>query len=505
MNHFIKKLGILFIIFYVTLSYSQARYCREIINPNLQLSNATTFNLPSIQPNPNSTNSPDSDAYPDAFPNRKYVYKLHFNIIRDNNGVRVYGNVGEAEVMNIVRDLNLNFNQFNIFFKYVGFDYANNTNFIGDFFVNNLNSTFGSITDSQTFNINILDGKVLDYDQYNNIVSIPGVGFFYGTTVFLSYNAVNLTRVASHEIGHCFNLYHDFRGYDDTNIYNRENVIRATSQINNGYNANFYGDKIHDTPATKIWEDENQYNALGIYIGNDIDSNTALQPTDINRFFKTEYPKKNNIMHVHDGPDYTIGYVFTPGQGKRMRWTIATDIQGEYGAYYLAETAWEELYQPFETKLIGGDVIISVTENPDDTGSAIVCRNLLHIDRFQKGFTMKFTDIDGPEIAGSSPDDLMEMDRTGSYFTTVTEYQPDLKQMVVVDCTRGVVCEEEPYIGGIVFSTQVLGSMNITVKELNEIEAKDPDLFNKLLQQYYHILKKTTSSGAVMEKFFYKE
>jgi hypothetical protein len=47
--------------------------------------------------------------------------------------------------------------------------------------------------------------------------------------------------------------------------------------------------------------------------------------------------------------------------------------------------------------------------------------------------------------------------------------------------------------------------MNITVKELNEIEVKDPELFNKLMEQYYYILKKYTSSGAIDQKVFYKE
>ena len=50
----------------------------------------------------------------------------------------------------------------------------------------------------------------------------------------------------------------------------------------------------------------------------------------------------------------------------------------------------------------------------------------------------------------------------------------------------------------------VLGSMNITVKELNEIEVKDPELYDKLMEQYYYIMKKITTSGAKTEQTFFK-
>ena len=47
--------------------------------------------------------------------------------------------------------------------------------------------------------------------------------------------------------------------------------------------------------------------------------------------------------------------------------------------------------------------------------------------------------------------------------------------------------------------------MNITVQELNELQVKDPELYNQLLEQYYYILKKVTASGAEVKTVFYKQ
>lgn len=421
-----------FILFISNQIYSQNGFCREVTNPNLQITNFSNT-TPSVQPqtsNPTSTLSdPDTNQYPDFDPSRQYVYKVIFHIFRDDNGVRATTIIGEADVMNVIRDLNLNYNQFNIFFKYGGYDFVDNTSLTGNVQSTQLMPTFGFMLNNHTFQINILDGNILDYDENGNIVNVPGVGFRYSTIAFFSHDALSSTRIATHEIGHCLNLFHDFKAYSTPGILYSENVIR--DQLGIGYNATSGGDKIHDTPATKIW-DEDQYNALGIYEGDDIDLNYALISTSIDRLYKTEFPRKNNIMHVHSGLDYTMGYFFSPGQGKRMRWSIGTDIVNHYGIWELAEVNWKELYQPFETKLIAGDAIVTITPNQDGTG-AEVCRNRLHIDRFQKGFNQKFINLDGSAITVSGPDDLVELDRTFDYALKIEQYNTEIYVEIPVD------------------------------------------------------------------------
>jgi len=50
----------------------------------------------------------------------------------------------------------------------------------------------------------------------------------------------------------------------------------------------------------------------------------------------------------------------------------------------------------------------------------------------------------------------------------------------------------------------MIGSAPITVKQLNEIQVKDPALYEQMLEQYYNVIKKITSTGAVSEKIIYK-
>jgi len=44
----------------------------------------------------------------------------------------------------------------------------------------------------------------------------------------------------------------------------------------------------------------------------------------------------------------------------------------------------------------------------------------------------------------------------------------------------------------------------MTIQELNQLEVNNPNLYNEMLNNYYHILKKQTESGAETQKVFYK-
>lgn len=46
--------------------------------------------------------------------------------------------------------------------------------------------------------------------------------------------------------------------------------------------------------------------------------------------------------------------------------------------------------------------------------------------------------------------------------------------------------------------------MNLTIRELNEIQVNNPTLYQELLERYYHIIKKTTTTGAVSQEVIYK-
>lgn len=465
--------------------------CVEVTNPYFT---NVSVNQNQSPPIPDYNLDIDSQSYPDSDPERKHAYKVKFYIIRDDNGDRT-DFVGEEIVMNAIRDLNLNYKNSNIYFKYGGFEYVDDSNLTGNRSVQFLYEAFSDFfVDPDAFKLVILDGAIsLGNDENGNEVTVPGLAPPYSTVSFYSYRGITSRRIPSHEVGHNFNLKH----VSST----MENVIRLQYE-GSGYNAQFAGDKVHDTPAYKSWNN-NQFNSSGIYVGDDIDNNEALPVNDVNRRYSSQSPKINNLMFVHDGEDLAMGYEFTPGQVKRMRYYISEDETTSTYDFIGASVPIESIYEPFETILVEGETVATVTDNGD--GTAKVCRNILQKDRFQKGFYMSFSDDNEENFLTSTPNDLVEIvSPVRNLYNKIASIYADFEVKIPVPCYRGTICVNEPYIGGQIISTQVLGSMNLTVKELNDIEVNDPALFEQLLEQYYHILKKITSSGVVDEKVIYK-
>ena len=498
-QNFIKKTIICLFVLSFKMMFSQSN-CPEIYfqSPNSSSSRMNLFPQPDALNTQNILNSdPDAAIYPDAFPNNQYVYNVIFKIIRNDNGIRTTGNIDEPEVMNAIRDINLNFNQFNVFFKYGGFEYIDHTNLTGNQLQSEFDTNFiAPYWTPHNFYIFVLDGDIVGTYSDGTTYQTPGLGYLIGNLTFVSTTGLTSTRILSHEIGHNFYLYHDFKfGGPDVGC---EHVVRNTDS--EFYNATVTSDRIHDTPATRIW-DFSEYDSSGFYIGSNFDCSN--NPILDEKLYKNGYPRYDNFMHWHAGADLA-SYHFTAGQGKRIRWALATDILQGQGYWSVAQIDVDKLYEPYKAIQMGGDAIVTVTDNND--GTAEVCRNLIRKDRFQKGFKCKFYNMDGSLFDQGTPDDLKSIDeRTTDYKVEIFQVAPGVLKTISVVCTKGVVCSYEDFVGGIVLSTQVLGSMNITAQELNQIQVKDPNLYNHLMEQYYYILKKYTASGALYQKVFYKQ
>lgn len=163
----------------------------------------------------------------------------------------------------------------------------------------------------------------------------------------------------------------------------------------------------------------------------------------------------------------------------------------------------ESLYEPFETIPFGGNIIRSVIDNND--GTAEVCRNMLIKHRFQKSFDYVFTNVNQSDLSAATINDLPEIiNTTYTFGVQINQVNPETLHEVFVDCNREPFCQTEDFIKGSIISTKVLGSMNLTLEELNEIQVKDPDLFENLMKEYYHIIRKETESGAINQTTIYK-
>lgn len=162
------------------------------------------------------------------------------------------------------------------------------------------------------------------------------------------------------------------------------------------------------------------------------------------------------------------------------------------------------MYEPFEITDYGGNVVFSVEDNGD--GTAEVCRNLRKKHRFQKGFDYVFYSTFGDDPSTAIIDDLpVVKNSTASFYVQINQVNPAVSREVFVDCNRGFYCSTENFVKGLVVSTPLIGSYNFTVKELNDMEVKDPGLYESLMNQFYHIINKETESGAIKHTIIYKQ
>lgn len=445
-------------------------------------------------------------AAPDTYEHK--VFNIFYHIVADNNGNPV-GNFGEAEIMENVKNLNVAFNPFQIYFKYRGHDTISNSSMLNIRTDTSPQINLSTITDLYNYSINYghqhnvsINIFIVD-NMYQDPASLTGEvlpGYRFGflnpnngswvPNIFVMENYFQ--QVTVHEMGHVFGLKHtNLNGAISNTVTNAcENVTRDFNDIH--FNADDNGDELVDTPAAPLIYDVNDVNSLGVYIGSQVDDAGVPYANEIVPI--ANYMNINRLEHIHFQKEFTLQ------QGAYMRFFYDLFSSG----FLSFETDVFSLYQPFERGTVTGNVI-SVTDHKD--GTSTVCRALYDANfRFQKGFTYTFPDV--PQTATINEIPLVNnppfncpviisqlgLDENGN---------PLVGQAVTLD--RGTICTVENFQSGIVYSTQVLGSMNITVEYLNEVQVKDPNLYDQLLSEYYYILKKMTESGAIHEETFYKQ
>jgi hypothetical protein len=456
-----KNLLFFLTFFSTTLSFSQFFNC------------GTTYE-PLTPPNGNNITTNNQS---NADPNQKFVINVFFHLVRYSEGHPLYptgpfgSTVGEEKILDAVKFLNINYNSHNIFFKYKGYDIIYN---------NLLNEN--AVINSSQFNGT---GVAKCLNLY--FVNIPGNGTAWATlgnsrSVF-SYFSIedHLEKVIVHEIAHCMNLRHIFQNAGSPDC---EHVTRIPGP---DFNADWAGDGVVDTPA-QLASFNADSNCNYIYNAASVDC--------IGEPYVNIIP--SNYMSYDNNPNCPNH--FTEGQMELMRNYLVspTSLLTSQNIFNTVES----LYKPFDSDNITTN-IISTTDNND--GTLKVCRNYYSGNfRFQPGFDYIF-----PENTGSDPvtatvnQTPLVVNPPFNCPLIIQQLSPSYIGQAETVC-RGVVCVDEPFVSGIKYSSEVLGAMNVTVEYLNEIQVKDPNLYETLMSQYYHILKKYTASGASIEKVIYK-
>ncbi|MDC7996378.1 hypothetical protein [Altibacter sp. HG106] len=221
----------------------------------------------------------------------------------------------EDDYLRAVADLNINYNQFNIFFKYRGFELINGT----------------ATPQNDMLNVHIQD--------------IPGGTALNTSYILVSYTAFQTNpQILLHEIGHIFGLLHTFQGtgrtlmtfnnplfcefdpvgqlrtegWFPTFTTNSENVTR--NQTSGDFNADEAGDFVTDTFAA--YENPNFCRDLTTGDSYYIFSNEVKDNATGVKIPYVDIDATNIMLTVESPSDYPFLRDFTPGQGVRMRETI---------------------------------------------------------------------------------------------------------------------------------------------------------------------------------------
>jgi hypothetical protein len=419
----------------------------------------------------------------------------------------------EAAFLDCIKMLNIAFNQYNIFFKYEGYQVVidesiNNNPNLGFTLINDWN-VFTPYKKPNAMNLYFINKSGGSFDAIpsailggtESVFPINFLSFHY----FLEFSLI-------HQVGHNLSLYHTYETgshYTGTPLEPITACERVTRDpLNPLYYADIAGDEVADTAAQTLTGTPDFLPNCGDYIFNPNYQNCYNEPY--------EDIQIGNYMGANV---WTGCWHLTPGQGARMRKFIRFNTS-DYSTTTInsVRNNVASLYEPYSYNTYSGDVIsvhdngdvISVHDNGD--GTANVCRTIQVQHRFQPGFTYSFPENNSPDPLTATTNDTPTVRlHVFDYPVTIEQLAPGQTNLMTntglahISCTRGLICNDELYKKGTIISAETLTSTNVSIQELNEIQVRNPDLYNSLMSHYYYNLKKETESGVKTEQVFYKE
>ena len=290
------------------------------------------------------------------------VFNIFFWGINKSDGTPGISSLTEYECLTSVSQLNRVYNDFNIFFKYVGYD---NTSFNSDEYYH---LTKWECLDGNPDNVFefAAESGFVEPHSFNVYVASGGADFSgYAQNYFKVNIATNhvftdhFEGMIAHEVGHCLNLQHTHSAWD-TNYC--EHVTRDIQS--NDYNALNNGDHLHETPAMPDFRNEHLVELLldGVpyevaidsfipykYVNpvtfqyNNPNGDDCVQPVNVP--YDIDELDVRNYMAYNPASPEAFFETFTTDQKIRMREAI---IEDEYGLFSDSETTVSSLYEPYK-------------------------------------------------------------------------------------------------------------------------------------------------------------
>ncbi len=308
----------------------------NVFQMNAQLNNEICATANPTVSDPAGVYSKSNDAnYLNSLIGEPIVFNIFFWGIKHPDG-NDYNPNRANDVLTAVANLNIVYNQFNIFFKYKGYEEIQSPALPNDpngYYVMEGPGQFGALTAWATANGHKKADSFNVY-AYGWGEGFGGISPGYSVTT-LGISSGNLIRSAmTHEIAHNFNLKH-------TRSYVGVNGEQVTRDPNNGhYNADTKGDEVIDTQANIGFRGDGSYpfitsNCEYLNDGSQVDYYGFA-------YYAGEVDVKNVVSDAYICGDATP--LVSIGQGIRIREAIIADVNGQFAP---RKTTISSLYEPY--------------------------------------------------------------------------------------------------------------------------------------------------------------
>jgi len=438
------------------------------------------------------------------------LYNMTFWVVYRSDGSSDYA-VIEKDCLEVIANMNREFNRFNIFFKYRG------VNYLYDDDAYYVERTCDEDGDGEIEGLGVISSLAsqqgnFDPNSLNTYVFYDGCGFsgFYagGRNAYVRSERFNDYHTV-HELGHMFGLAHTWNGveeYDPEDPYQTcEHVTRDENDPE--YNADVAGDDVTDTAAMP------RFSKVPGNI-NYVDPNTCTYEGDgkdcQNNDFQIPPNSKGTLNFMNDGSECpTTSYSsanddegFTEQQGFKMRLKI-DNFPNRFGP--AEEATFEALYEPYKGEYYSVGPSVSIKPH------------------FQPGFTYHFVECDG-NYSQPAPFNQDFYINTRNILLKIDKYiEPRFYNTIVHPNHSAIIIKEvdeafqfskaqkcydnnnrSPTGGSVMKFNDNVFNTNITVTPKDSTQINNPDLIPALPSGLYKI-DKTYEDGSNDETVIFKE
>lgn len=420
------------------------------------------------------------------------VLSIFFWGINRPDGTNDYPNRAH-DVLLAIANLNILYNQFNIFFKYKGFEEIDSpalTNDPNGYYILETTSQFYGLTAWAAANGHKKSDAFNVY-AYGWGTGFGGISPGYNVTTS-GISSGNLKGVImTHEIGHNLNLIHT----RSSKGINGERVTRDPNNPN--YNADVAGDRVTDTAANPGYR-----NPDGTYPYINANCEYVNDGTQKDYSGDLYAPLHIDVTNVLSNAYIcmTAHSPLTVGQGIRAREALIDDVNGLFAPTL---TTIESLYEPY-----AGQYYFNGTTEPTPP-------------LFQPGFDYRFVrcECDCPEPAdyndtsfSYSNNSLFTISKYETNFGIITHPNHSAIQIDLGICdsygqnTRR--CYDNYNRGALngsvtLFKDGVING-NVTITPKDSVDINNPNLVENLQPGLYKI-EMNYSEGAIQQKVIFKE